>query len=182
MRKQNRGRARHEEKEADQRRRGGRSVKRGGRGTGWQRSRRARSVQVVAGISDQYFHRFSGGYRQVVSSRSLSNPYPSLVYSDDAISLLPPFPRSTAPCPLPLSSFVLRLLLSSSLIFLSFLFLFTPFPPTFFIPLFHSSHFSVSSTRSSSSYVLLFISFEYLYLLKYMSEIYIILSFNFNPV
>lgn len=72
--------------------RGGRNAKRGRRGTGWRRSRRARSVQVVAGIPDQYFHRFSGGYRQVASSLA---PFPTLIplpYSDDAIFLLPLLP------------------------------------------------------------------------------------------
>lgn len=72
--------------------RGGRNAKRGRRGTGWRRSRTARSVQVVAGIPDQYFHRFSGGYRQVASSLA---PFPTLIplpYSDDAIFLLPLLP------------------------------------------------------------------------------------------
>lgn len=114
--------------------RGGRSTKRGRKGTGWRRSRRVRSVQVVAGIPDQYFHRFSGGYRQVASSRPLSNPYPSLVYSDDAIFL---FPLLSLVLPRLVHSRCRRLcfrpLLSSSLIFLSFLLLFAPFAPMFFL-------------------------------------------------
>lgn len=62
--------------------------KEGGEGNGWRRSRRARSVQVVVGIPDQYFYRFSGGYHQVASSLA---PFPTLIplpYSDDAIFLL----------------------------------------------------------------------------------------------
>lgn len=42
-------------------------------------------MQVVADIPDQYFHCFSGGYRQVASSLA---PFPTLIpllYSDDAI-------------------------------------------------------------------------------------------------
>lgn len=70
--------------------RGGRNAKRGRRGTGWRRSRRARSVQVVAGIPDQYFHRFSGGYRQVASSLALSNPYPSPILWRRYLSPFPP--------------------------------------------------------------------------------------------
>lgn len=77
----------------EKRARGGRNAKRGRRGTGRRRSRRACSVQVVAGIPDQYFHRFSGGYRQVASSLA---PFPTLIplsYSDDAISFsFPSFP------------------------------------------------------------------------------------------
>lgn len=122
--------------------RGGRNAKRERRGTGWRRSRRARSVQVVAGIPDQYFHRFSGGYRQVASSLA---PFPTLIpllYSDDAIFLLPLFPSfyralstPVVVCASPSSLFLFDLPVLRS--FPSFFF--ALFSPTFSSPLFRSS-------------------------------------------
>lgn len=136
--------------------RGGRNAKRGRRGTGRRRSRRACSVQVVAGIPDQYFHRFSGGYRQVASSLA---PFPTLIplsYSDDAISFsFPSFYRA-------LSTPVVVDCASS--LFLFDLLVLRSFPPSFCVLFsrrfsFRSFTYPSGSLRSfSSSFFLFFFS------------------------
>lgn len=142
--------------EAEKEARGGWNVKRGRRETGWRRSRRARSVQVVADIPDQYFHRFSGGYRQVASSRPLSNPYPSPILWWRYLSLFPPFLIlsrlvHSRCCRLRFAFFSLPLW-SSRFTFLPLFF------PMFSSSLFHSSHISVLSTLIPySPYVFLYL-------------------------
>lgn len=154
----------------------GRNAKRGRRGTGWRRSRRARSVQVVAGIPDQYFHRFSGGYRQVASSLA---PFPTLIplpYSDDAIFLLSLLLSFYCALFTP----VVRASPSSLFLFdlpvlRSFLLLFAPFSSLVFSSVF-SLILLILFVRSLFSLRLIFL---YFWISK--CRIYMLL-FNFNPI
>lgn len=130
----------------EKRAREGRNAKRGRRGTGRRRSRRACSVQVVAGIPDQYFHRFSGGYRQVASSLA---PFPTLIplsYSDDAISFsFPSFPSFYRALSTPV------VVVRASSLFLFDLLVLRSFPPSF-CALF-SRRFSFRSFTYSSGFL-----------------------------